>query len=481
MFKSFIQFSSPIFLSAYKSLILSIKTNAMQSINPFSGQVVHTYEEHRVEQVEALLAGAEGAFEQWKKVSTDDRAQLMRQLQGKLTENKAMLASIITREMGKPLREALAEVEKCALVCAYYATHGPSFIQNERVKTEHSESYITYQPLGVVLAVMPWNFPFWQVFRFLAPALMGGNVGVLKHASNVPGCALAIEQMVREAGFPTGVFTTLLIGSKEVKRVIEDSRVKAVTLTGSTPAGKAVAAVAGSVLKKTVLELGGSDPYLVLEDADLSLAAERCVRSRLLNAGQSCISAKRFIVHHSVYEPFKNEFVRLMSQARWGDPMDERSDLGPMARVELRDELHRQVQESVQMGARLLLGGAIPTEDGAFYPPTVLENVLPGMPAYLEELFGPVAVLFPFESEQEAIALANGTSFGLGAAVFTRDVERGKRLAEKGLEAGCVFVNDYVKSDPRLPFGGVKESGYGRELSVVGMREFMNIKSVVVG
>lgn len=452
----------------------------MQSINPATGKVVHTYEEHTAEQVDQILAGAEEAYGQWKHSELATRSRLMKNLQNKLIDNKAMLASIITSEMGKTKREAMAEVEKCAFVCSYYATYGPSFIKNEAVRTESAEAYITYQPLGVVLAVMPWNFPFWQVFRFLAPALMAGNVGVLKHASNVPGCALAIEQMVSEAGFPPGVFRTLLIGSKDVKRVIEDPRVQAVTLTGSTSAGKAVASVAGSVLKKTVLELGGSDPYLVLEDADLKLAAELCVKSRLLNAGQSCISAKRFIIHHKVYEPFKEEFVRLMNRASWGDPTDERADMGPLASVELRDELHRQVSESVLMGARLLLGGTIPGDPGAFYPPTVLENVLPGMPAYLEELFGPVAVLFSFESEEEAIALANGTCFGLGAAIFTSDIVLGKQLAEKGLEAGCVFVNDYVKSDPRLPFGGVKESGYGRELSAVGMREFMNIKSVVV-
>ncbi|HET6557033.1 MAG TPA: NAD-dependent succinate-semialdehyde dehydrogenase [Prolixibacteraceae bacterium] len=453
----------------------------MQSINPATGQVVHTYEEHTAEQVEEILAGAEQAFGQWKTTAMETRSRLMNTLQKKLTDNRAMLASMITSEMGKPLRESLAEVDKCALVCSWYAAHGPSMIENEVVSTESAEAYVSYQPLGVVLAVMPWNFPFWQVFRFLAPALMAGNVGVLKHASNVPGCALAIEQMVGEAGFPPDVFRTLLIGSKEVGRVIEDPRVKAVTLTGSTPAGKAIASAAGAVLKKTVLELGGSDPYLVMEDADLMQAAELCVRSRLLNAGQSCISAKRFIIHSRVYEAFKEEFVRLMAQARWGDPTDERSDIGPLARPELRDELHRQVQESVQMGARLLLGGVIPQGEGAFYPPTVLENVQPGMPAHVEELFGPVAVLFSFESEEEALALANDTPFGLGAAVFTRDIGRAKQLAEKGLEAGCVFVNDYVKSDPRLPFGGIKESGYGRELSAIGMREFMNIKSVVVG
>jgi succinate-semialdehyde dehydrogenase/glutarate-semialdehyde dehydrogenase len=327
---------------------------------------------------------------------------------------------------------------------------------------------------------MPWNFPFWQVFRFLAPALMAGNTGVLKHASNVSGCALAIEQLVREAGFPENVFRSLLIGSKEVKAVIENPLIKAVTLTGSTPAGKSVASLAGSVLKKSVLELGGSDPYLILEDADIETAARLCVTSRLLNAGQSCIGAKRFIVADQIYESFKAEFTRLMAAATFGDPLDPQTTIGPLARLDLRDELHQQVVKSREMGATVLLGGFIPKGKAPFYPPTVLENVVPGMPAYHEELFGPVAVLFRFKTEEEAIRIANDTVFGLGAGIFTADIQKGKMLAEKGLEAGCVLVNDFVKSDPRLPFGGIRESGYGRELSAVGIREFMNVKTIVV-
>ncbi|MDO9615696.1 MAG: NAD-dependent succinate-semialdehyde dehydrogenase, partial [Bacteroidota bacterium] len=354
------------------------------------------------------------------------------------------------------------------------------FMKNEPIKTEASESYITYQPIGTVLAVMPWNFPFWQVFRFLAPALMAGNTGVLKHASNVSGCALAIEQLVREAGFPENVFRTLLIGSSQVKRVIENPLIKAVTLTGSTPAGKSVASVAGSVLKKSVLELGGSDPYLIMEDADIETAARLCVTSRLLNAGQSCIGAKRFIVADKIYESFKTEFVRLMAVAKFGDPLDLETSIGPLARLDLRDELHKQVEKSREMGATVLLGGYIPEGKAPFYPPTVLENVVPGMPPYHEELFGPVAVLFRFKTEEEAIRIANDTVFGLGAGIFTADIQKGKMLAENRLEAGCVFVNDFVKSDPRLPFGGIKESGYGRELSAVGIREFMNVKTIVV-
>jgi len=452
----------------------------MESINPFSGETIKTYPEYTSEEVETIIGQVDTAFHQWKLTSFEERAILMKKLQAKLLEKKVELASIMTSEMGKVLREAIGEIEKCALVCGFYAERAESFLKNEPIKTEASESYITYQPIGTVLAVMPWNFPFWQVFRFLAPALMAGNTGVLKHASNVPGCALAIEQLVSEAGFPENVFRTLMIGSSSVKAVIENPLIKAVTLTGSTPAGKSVASIAGSVLKKSVLELGGSDPYLILEDADIEMAARLCVTSRLLNAGQSCIGAKRFIIADQIYNQFKAEFVQLMSQATFGDPLDLQTSIGPLARVDLRDELHQQVEKSRKMGATVLLGGFIPEGEAPFYPPTVLENVVPGMPAYHEELFGPVAVLFKFKTEDEAIRIANDTVFGLGAGIFTNDLVKGKSLAEKVLEAGCVFVNDFVKSDPRLPFGGIRESGYGRELSAVGIREFMNIKAVVL-
>ncbi len=452
----------------------------MQSIDPFSGETIKNYPEYSSEEVETILCWVDAAFGQWKLTSFDERAILMKNLQAKLLEKKAELASIMSAEMGKVLREAIGEIEKCALVCGFYADNAELFLKKEPIQTEASESYITYQPIGTVLAVMPWNFPFWQVFRFLAPALMAGNTGVLKHASNVPGCALAIEQLVREAGFPENVFRTLLIGSGSVKAVIENPLIKVVTLTGSTPAGKAVASVAGSVLKKSVLELGGSDPYLILEDADIETAARLCVTSRLLNAGQSCIGAKRFIVADKIYDSFKAEFVRLMAAANYGDPLDPQTTIGPLARWDLRDELHQQVEKSCKMGANVLLGGFIPDGKASFYPPTVLENVVPGMPAYHEELFGPVAVLFRFKTEEEAIMIANDTVFGLGAGIFTADIQKGKMLAEKGLDAGCVFVNDFVKSDPRLPFGGIKGSGYGRELSAVGIREFMNMKTVVV-
>jgi succinate-semialdehyde dehydrogenase/glutarate-semialdehyde dehydrogenase len=332
----------------------------------------------------------------------------------------------------------------------------------------------------VVLAIMPWNFPFWQLFRFAAPALMAGNVGLLKHASNVPGSALVMEQIFRQAGFPEGVFTTLLIGSQRVDSVIEHPLVRAVTLTGSIPAGKAVAARAGSVIKKTVLELGGSDPYIILEDADLEAAVATCVTGRLINSGQSCIAAKRFIVVEQLRPQFEELFVELMQAKKMGDPLEEDTIVGPQARHELRDELHRQVQVSIEQGARCLLGGKIPEGPGAYYPPTVLTDVQPDMPAYCEELFGPVAAIIPVRDEAEAVRVANDSSFGLGAAVFTRDLKRGERIAATELEAGCCFVNAFVKSDPRLPFGGVKESGYGRELSSFGIREFVNIKTVYI-
>ena len=404
----------------------------------------------------------------------------MKKLQAKLTANRESLALLMVSEMGKVKREALGEIDKCALVCGFYAENCESFLQPEKIETEATDSQVSFQPIGTILAIMPWNFPFWQVFRFLAPALMAGNTSVLKHASNVSGCALAIEKLVQSAGFPENVFRTLLVGSSAVKGIIDHPVVKAVTLTGSTPAGKAVAAAAGAALKKTVLELGGSDPYLILDDANVLEAARLCVTSRLLNAGQSCIGAKRFIVAETKYDTFRAEFVRLMSAAVYGDPMDPATTIGPLARRDLRDELHQQVEASREKGANVLLGGYIPEGKASLYPPTVLENVVPGMPAYDEELFGPVAVLHRFKTEEEAIRIANDTLFGLGAGIFTSDPVKGKILAEMGLDAGCVFVNDFVKSDPRLPFGGIKGSGYGRELSSFGVREFLNIKTIVV-
>ncbi|HBL74665.1 MAG: succinate-semialdehyde dehydrogenase [Bacteroidetes bacterium GWF2_42_66] len=452
----------------------------MQSINPYTGRLVASCKNYSEEKTNEIIDLVDAEFQQWKKAPFLKRKELMLRLKKQLLGQKETLASLMVAEMGKVKREALGEIEKCALVCDYYAENAESFLKNETIKTEASESYISFQPLGTVLAVMPWNFPFWQVFRFLAPALMAGNTGLLKHASNVAGCALAIEKLVTDAGFPENVFRTLLISGSEVKTVIENPKVKAVTLTGSMPAGKSVAAIAGSALKKSVLELGGSDPYIICEDADIAGAARLCVTSRLINAGQSCIGAKRFIVMETVYESFRNEFVFRMEAATYGDPNDPNTTIGPLARPDLRDELHQQVTKSVELGAKILCGGFIPEGKAPFYPPTVLENVKPGMPAYHEELFGPVAVLFCVKTMDEALQIANDTVFGLGASIFTSDIESGKMLAEKGLEAGCVFINDFVKSDPRLPFGGIKESGYGRELSLFGIREFVNIKTVVV-
>ncbi|HXK93193.1 MAG TPA: NAD-dependent succinate-semialdehyde dehydrogenase, partial [bacterium] len=365
-------------------------------------------------------------------------------------------------------------------VCEYYAENAEKFLAPEPAATEASKSYVTFQPIGVVLAVMPWNFPFWQVFRFAAPALMAGNAGVLKHASNVPGCALAIEQIFRDAGFPEHLFRSVLCGSREVAGIIENPRVRAATLTGSTPAGRAVGAKSGERLKKSVLELGGSDPYLILEDADLETAAATCAASRLINSGQSCIAAKRFIVVEPVAERFTELFVESMKAAKVGDPLDEDTQVGPQARHDLRDELHQQVVKTLEQGAKLVLGGEIPDGKGAYYPPTVLTNVKKGMVAYEEELFGPVASIITVRNEEEAIATANDSVFGLGAAVFTQDVARGERIAAEELDAGACFVNTFVRSDPRLPFGGVKESGYGRELAHYGIKEFVNIKTVYV-
>lgn len=452
----------------------------MKAINPYTGKVCGMYPKHTEKDVFQIIEKVDEAFNSWKNSSFADRSNLMLRLGELLLHKKDWLSDLISSEMGKLKREAIAEVEKCAWVCRYYAENAEQFLANEPIHTEAKKAFVSYQPIGTVLAIMPWNFPFWQVFRFVAPALMVGNTGLLKHASNVPGCALAIEQLVEEAGFPANVFRTLLVGGADVKPIIEDSRIKAVTLTGSTPAGKAVAATAGAVLKKTVLELGGSDPYLILEDADVVEAARLCASARLLNAGQSCIGAKRFIVMDTVYETFKAEFLKHMQAVNFGDPKDSNTNLAPMARIDLRDELHAQVTNSIEKGATVLCGGFIPESEAAFYPATVLENVKPGMPAYHEELFGPVASLFRVQSIDEAISIANDTVFGLGAAIFTADEEKGLELAEKGLEAGCVFVNDFVKSDPRLPFGGIKESGYGRELSLVGIREFVNVKTVVL-
>ncbi len=450
------------------------------SVNPTTGQTIRTYQPFSNEEVETRLQQAEQAFPNWRQLSFLERGKILHRVAAKLRERQQEYARLMAEEMGKPVTQGRAEIEKCAWVCEYYADHAAKFLKPEFVDTEWTRSYVVFQPLGPILAVMPWNFPFWQVFRAAAPALMAGNPVLLKHASNVPGCALAIESLFREVEAPEGVFQTLLIEGQDLAPVIAHPTVRAVTLTGSTPAGQAVAAQAGQVLKKTVVELGGSDPYVVLEDADVDLAAETCVAARLINTGQSCIAAKRFIVVASIRKAFEERVVELMRAKKMGNPLYESTELGPLARQDLRDRLHDQVTRSLQAGARLLLGGTIPEGPGAFYPPTVLTDVKPGMAAFEEETFGPVAAIVEAQDEEEAIALANRSPFGLGAAVFTRDRERGERIARERLEAGLCFVNAFVQSDPRLPFGGIKQSGYGRELGVFGIREFVNIKTVCV-
>jgi succinate-semialdehyde dehydrogenase/glutarate-semialdehyde dehydrogenase len=453
---------------------------SIESINPSTGELIQTYEEMTPSQVNSIVESADKAFNHWRDTEFSERASLMKNAAAILQKNANEYAEMMAREMGKPLAQGRSEVEKCAWCCDFYAENAEKFLAREIVTTDASKSFVTFQPLGIVLAIMPWNFPFWQVFRFAAPALMAGNAGLLKHASNVSGCALQIEEVFREAGFPENVFRTLILGSAHIAKLIEHPLVKAATLTGSTPAGKAVASKAGSELKKTVLELGGSDAYVVLEDADLELSVETCVASRLINGGQSCIAAKRFIVVEPLRKQFEDLFVQKMKSKRMGDPFEAGVDLGPQARQNLRDDLHQQVLKSVEHGARLILGGKIPDRKGAFYPPTVLTEVKKGMPAYDEELFGPVGAIISAKDEKDAIAIANDSIFGLGAAVFTKDVARGERIAEQELEAGSCFVNSFVKSDPRLPFGGIKESGYGRELSHYGIREFVNAKTVYI-
>jgi len=453
--------------------------SVLQSINPASGEVFATYAEHSVREVSAIAESAGVVQRQWREVDLSERAAPLQRAADILRRDKEQHAVLMAREMGKPLEQGRAEAEKCALCCDYFAGNAARFLAPEEFRTEVSRSYVLFQPLGTLLAIMPWNFPFWQVFRAAAPALMAGNAVVLKHSSNVCGCALAIESIFREAQLPDSLFSVVLISAKRAPELISHPGIAAVTLTGSTEAGRSVASKAGAKLKKTVLELGGSDPYIVLEDADLNAAAEACVTSRLINSGQSCIAAKRFIVVKQVRPRFEELFVEKMRMRKVGNPLEPGTQIGPLARADLRESLHDQVQRSIQSGAKLLLGGEIPNGRGAFYPATVLTDVRPGQAAFDEETFGPVAAIVEAESEAKAIALANQTIFGLGAAVFTNDLARGERVASQ-LEAGSCFVNDFVRSDPRLPFGGIKESGYGRELAAFGIREFVNIKTVCV-
>ncbi|HYE98200.1 MAG TPA: NAD-dependent succinate-semialdehyde dehydrogenase [Planctomycetota bacterium] len=449
--------------------------------SPYSGKPVGEYEPMSPAEARRAVEAADAAFRPWARRPLGVRSDRFRVLADVLTGRADALARIAALEMGKPVAQGRAEVLKCAWACRYFADHAAFGLADEPVATEGDRSLVVYRPLGVILAIMPWNFPFWQAFRFAVPALMAGNAMVLKHASNVPGCARAIETQFRDAGFPDGLVRALLIGAEDAQALIEHPFVRAVTLTGSSEAGAEVAARAGRHLKKTVLELGGSDPYLVLEDADLDAAADLCAEARLVNAGQSCVAAKRFIVvGPGRAAAFENLLAGRLCTRRLGDPLDPTTELGPLARHDLRDAVHRQVEASRRAGARLVLGGAFGDGPGAFYLPTVLGDVRPGMPAFDEEVFGPVAAVVPAADEAEAIWLANASRFGLGAAVLTRDLARGERIAADELEAGNAFVNLQVASDPRLPFGGVKDSGYGRELSIHGLREFVNVKTVRV-
>ena len=452
----------------------------MRSVNPATGETFATYEGHTEREVEEALDRAASRFEEWRERSVQERCGLLVEAADLLRERADEHGELMTREMGKPIEQARAEVEKCAWVCEYYAERAPEQLADEVIGTEHdARTLVSHEPLGPVLAVMPWNFPFWQVFRFAAPNLAAGNVGLLKHASNVPGSALAIEEVLRDAGAPEGAFQTLLVGPSRVDSIIEDRRVKAVTLTGSEPAGRAVAETAGRNLKKTVLELGGADPFVVLEDAPIEETAEKAVYARTQNNGQSCIAGKRFVVVDSVYEEFLLEFTERMADLTVGDPFDPDTDLGPMAREDRMDELHDQVERSVEAGAEVALGGEPLDCEGPYYLPTVLTDVPLDSAAACEETFGPVAAVIRVPDEETAIEVANDSTLGLGASVWTADLERGERVARE-FEAGCCFINEYVKSDPRVPFGGVKDSGYGRELSRHGIHEFVNRKTVWV-
>jgi succinate-semialdehyde dehydrogenase/glutarate-semialdehyde dehydrogenase len=450
---------------------------SMQSVNPANGKTINSFETWNQDTLEQALQQVHDASLDWANTPMSDRCDLMRKAADTLLQRKQDYADIITREMGKLIGESIAEIEKCASVCQFYADKGPEFLADEIIESDASRSLVAYQPLGTVLAVMPWNFPFWQVFRFAAPGLIAGNTGLLKHASNVPGCAQAIESVFKDSGFPDHVFRSLMIPSSMVAAVIEDERVQAVTLTGSEPAGKAVAKTAGQALKKSLLELGGSDAFIVLEDADLDLTIDQAVLSRYMNCGQSCIAAKRFIVVDEIAEQFLDKFSERVKQLQSGDPGDDQTSLAPMARMDLRDELHQQVVDSVDAGAVAALGCQPIDGEGAYYEASILDHVKPGMRAYDEELFGPVAIVIRANDEQVAIEIANSSRFGLGGSVWTQDSQRGERVARQ-LQCGCAFVNGLVKSDPRLPFGGIKASGYGRELSAHGIREFVNAKTI---
>lgn len=450
---------------------------SIQSLNPTTGEVVKTFSELTNEEIENKIALADNVFSNWKNTNFNERKNLMNNLAKLFRDNDEELARLMTIEMGKPITAGIAEIQKCAMVIDYYAENSEKFLQNVNVKTDASESFVSFEPMGIILAVMPWNYPFWQVMRFAAPAIMAGNVGILKHASNVPQCSLAIEEKFLQAGFPMGVFQSFLAGSEKVEPIIKDRRIKAITLTGSEYAGEQVAMQAGKEIKKTVLELGGSDPFVVLSDANISLASEVAVMARLQNAGQSCIASKRFIVVEDVYEVFLEKFITNWKKIIVGDPMDKTTQMGPIYSQKGREAIAKQVQDSVEKGAKIVAGGKRIEGVGFFYEPTILTDVKKGMPAYDEEIFGPVASCIKVKDVEEAIQVANDTIYGLGASLWTEDIATARKIIPR-LETGCVFVNGMVKSDPRLPFGGTKKSGYGRELSQYGLREFVNVKTV---
>lgn len=447
-----------------------------KSINPYTQELMQEFEVLNESQINRAIEKSNHTFKSWSQTSFSERTGLMHKLAEELRENKSKYARTISLEMGKVISESTAEIEKCALVCDYYATEAESFLADETLPVDEGEAYLAYDPIGTVLAIMPWNFPFWQVFRFAAPNIMAGNTGILKHAQNVPQCAKAIEEAFIKVGFPEYVFQSLIIESSQVNQIIDDWRVKAVTLTGSEKAGSKVGERAGKNIKKTVLELGGSDPYLILKDADLEKAAQIGVKARMINCGQSCIAAKRFIVEASVYDEYLELYQKNMNELKFGDPLEQETDYGAMARNDLAEQLEEQVQGSISKGAELLYGsGKIERE--AIFKPSIIGNIKPDQPAYHEELFGPAAIFFSVKDENEAISVANNNPYGLGSAIWTKDIDKAKIMA-RSIESGSVFINSMVASNPKTPFGGIKNSGYGRELSFLGIREFMNQKTI---
>ncbi len=452
----------------------------IQTFNPTNGQLINTYSLMDKDIIKRFIQETDHAFQEWREYHVKTRAAKLKTVASILEKNKKKYAELITLEMGKPIRFSMAEIEKCQWVCDYFAEHGEAMLAPRPIETDKSKSYIAYQPLGIIFAIMPWNFPFWQLFRFAAPALTAGNAVLLRHAPNTTGCGLAIEQLFQEAGFPINILHTLIIDNDMAAEVIKHPKIKAVTLTGSPRAGSSVGSVAGSALKKTVLELGGNDPYIILEDADLENAAKACLFSRLNNSGQVCIAAKRIIVMKSIFAEFEKLILKEIVNYKMGDPFDYNVNLGPLARADLRETVHQQVQNCIKMGASRVIGGEIPKGAGFFYPPTLLKNISADMPANREEIFGPVIALFEANEVEEAIRMANDSIYGLSAAIFTKNIEYGESLAVNRIEAGTCYVNGFVASDPRLPFGGIKASGFGRELAEEGIKEFTNIKTICV-